>query len=99
MKNRKSPVESKRFSLPKEISKNQMILYTAPEGEVKLEVFLRDETVWLDSHLMALLFDVNRPAVVKHINNIYKTNELDRNSTCSILEQVAADGKMRKMNL
>lgn len=41
---------------------------------------------------------VNRPAIVKHISNIYNSNELDKNSTCSILEQVAADGKVRKMN-
>jgi death-on-curing family protein len=60
---------------------------------------LEKNTVWLDAHLIAQLFDVNRPAIVKHINNIYKTGELDKKSTCSILEQVAADGKIRKMNL
>jgi len=42
---------------------------------------------------------VNRPAIVKHISNIYKSEELFQDSTCSILEQVAADGKKRKMNL
>lgn len=48
---------------------------------------------------MAALFDVNRPAVVKHIQNIYKTGELNKGSTCSILEQIAADGKKRRMKL
>jgi hypothetical protein len=55
--------------------------------------------LWLDAHQIAYLFDVQRPAIVKHIRNIYKTGELDVNSTCSILEQVAADGNKRKMNL
>ena len=45
-----------------------------------------------------MLFDVQRPAIVKHIGNIYKTNELSKVSTCSILEQVAKDGKKRKKN-
>jgi hypothetical protein len=45
------------------------------------------------------IFAVQRPAVVKHINNIYKSKELDQAATCSILEQVAADGRKRKMNL
>jgi len=48
---------------------------------------------------MAAIFDVQRPAIVKHINNSYKVTELDAEVTCSILEQVAADGKKRKMNL
>jgi hypothetical protein len=80
------------------ISKGEIILYKSKDGPA-LEVRLEEDSVWLDAHLMAKLFDVNRPAVVKHINNIYRTEELDKNSTCSVLEQVAADGKMRKMNL
>ena len=43
---------------------------------------------------MAKLFGMNRPAIVKHINNIYKIEELDKNSTCSILAQVAADKRI-----
>jgi death-on-curing family protein len=81
-----------------EIQKGEVIIYTSKEGP-KLEVRLEKDTVWLDAHLIAKLFGVNRPAIVKHINNIYKTSELDKKSTCSILEQVAADGKIRKMNL
>ena len=74
----------------KDFSKGQVIVYRN-----KVEVRLHKETVWLDAHQMAVLFGVNRPAVVKHINNIYKTDELDKKSTCSILEQVAADGNKR----
>lgn len=64
-----------------------------------IQVVLENDTVWLDAHLIAKLFDVNRPAVVKHIQKIYNTAELEELSTCSIMEQVAADGKIRKMNL
>lgn len=56
-------------------------------------------TVWLDDHLIAKLFDVNSPAIVKHIQKIYITGALGELSTCSIMEQVTADGKIRKVNL
>jgi len=78
-------------------SKGEIVIYKSPEGP-EIEVKLEKDTIWLDAHLIARLFDVNRPAIVKHINNIYKTSELQKKSTCSILEQVAADGKIRKMN-
>ncbi len=81
------------------ISKGEVIIYQISKKEVELKVRLEKETVWLNAHQMAQIFDVNRPAIVKHINNIYKTDELSKNSTCSILEQVAADGKIRQMNL
>ncbi|RJQ32325.1 hypothetical protein C4572_01235 [Candidatus Parcubacteria bacterium] len=80
-------------------SKGEIIIYKTSKNEVELKVRFENETIWLDAHQIAVLFDVNRPAIVKHIKNIYKTGELDGNSTCSILEQVAADGKIRKMNI
>jgi len=79
-------------------SKGEIIIYKTRQGP-EIRVKFEKDTVWLDAHLIARLFDVNRPAIVKHINNIYKTAELNKKSTCSILEQVAADGKIRKMNL
>jgi death-on-curing family protein len=72
------------------------IFKTQKGTEVQLR--LENETLWLDAHLIAEIFDVQRPAVVKHINNIYVSGELEQASTCSILEQVASDGKKRKMN-
>jgi len=81
-----------------EIKKGAIVIYKAPSGP-EIQVKLEQDSVWLDAHLIAKVFNVNRPAIVKHINNIYKTGELDKKSTCSILEQVAADGKIRKMNL
>jgi prophage maintenance system killer protein len=80
-----------------EFKKGEIVIYKS-KGGPQIEVHLEKESVWLDAHLIARLFDVNRPAVVKHINNIYKSGELNRKSTCSILEQVATDGKVRKMN-
>ena len=82
----------------KEIKKGEIVIYKAPTGP-DIQVKLEKETVWLDARLIASLFDVNRPAIVKHIENIYKTKELNKKATCSILEQVAADGKIRKINL
>ncbi len=81
-----------------EFKKGEIVIYKSPTGP-EIQVKLEKDTIWLDAYLISKLFDVNRPAVVKHINNIYKSAELDKNSTCSKMEQVAADGKNRKMNL
>lgn len=78
---------------------NQIEIYQGSDGQTQIEVKFEQETVWVDAHAMAAIFDVQRPAIVKHINNIYKVRELEVEATCSILEQVAADGKKRKMNL
>lgn len=80
------------------MQKGEIEIYKTSHG-TEIQVRLDNETIWLDTHLIARLFEVNRPAIVKHIQNIYKAGELDEFSTCSILEQVAADGKKRKMNL
>jgi len=74
---------------------NQMIIYN--NGELELKVSVDNESVWLRSEDIASLFSVKRPAIVKHIGNIYKTDELEEISTCSILEQVTKDGKKRKV--
>lgn len=72
-------------------------IYKTNSG-TEINVKLEEDTIWIDTHAIADLFGVNRPAIVKHIGNIYKSEELEKGSTCSILEQVAADGKKRKMN-
>jgi len=72
---------------------NQFLLYTAPDGAVKVEVFCKDETVWLTQKALAELFGVQRPAVTKHLRNIFATGELAEDSVCSILEHTAGDGK------
>lgn len=80
------------------MQKGNIQIYRSKAG-TEVTVILNENTVWLDAHLIAALFGVNRPAIVKHIHNIYKSAELSQQSTCSILEQVAADGKKRKMNI
>jgi len=69
------------------------ILYTAPDGAVKVDVFFKDETVWLTQKALAELFGVKRPAITKHLRNIFATGELAEDSVCSILEHTARDGK------
>ena len=74
-------------------AQNQFLLYTAPDGAVKVDVFLKDETVWLTQKALAELFGVKRPAITKHLLNIFSTGELAEDSVCSILEHTAGDGK------
>ena len=76
-------------------SKSQLAIYS--NGELELKVSIDNETIWLRTEDIALLFDVKRPAIVKHIGNIYKSGELEEYSTCSILEQLTKDGKKRKV--
>ena len=76
------------------MEQGEIILYQ-PDEAVKLEVRLEDETVWLTQEQIADLFGTKRPAITKHLNNIYKSGELDIDSTCSILEHMGNDGKKR----
>lgn len=73
--------------------KDKFLLYTANDGAVKIEVLYKDETVWLTQKALAELFGVQRPAITKHLKNIFATNELTENSVSSILEHTAEDGK------
>ena len=70
----------------------EIVIYQ-PDEETSLEVRLDDETVWLTQEQIAKLFGVKRPAVTKHIRNIYVSAELEETSVCSILEHTASDGK------
>lgn len=69
----------------------EMILYQ-PEDDVRLEVRLNDETVWLTQAQMAELFGTGRQAITKHLKNIYEIGELERSSTSSILELLQPEG-------
>ena len=72
----------------------EIILYQ-PDEAIKLEVRMGDETVWLTQEQIADLFGTKRPAITKHLNNIYKSGELSMDSTCSILEHMGNDGKQK----
>lgn len=73
-------------------NKNDIIFYEDENSNLKIEVLLNDEDVWLNTNTIAELFVVQRPAIVKHINNIYVDEELKLDSTCSILEHVGNNG-------
>ena len=71
----------------------RFMLYTAPNGAVRVDVFFKEETVWLTQKALAELFGVQRPAVTKHLGNIFQSGELAEAAVCSILEHTAGDGK------
>ena len=72
---------------------NKFLLYTAPNGAVKVDVVLKDETVWLTQKALAELFGVQVPGINKHLKNIFDSGELVDASVISILETTATDGK------
>ena len=74
--------------------KNQIILYQ-PNDTIKLEVRLDNDTIWLTQSQIAELFGTKRPAITKHINNIYASEELNSDSTCSILEHMGNDNMQK----
>ena len=76
-------------------NEKNILFYNDEEGNIKIEVLLESENVWLNVESIANLFNVQRPAIVKHINNIYKDEELEKTSTCSILEQVQLEGNRK----
>ena len=71
--------------------KNEIIIFE--NQNVKLEVNMKDETVWLSQQQMAELFNSSRTNIIEHINNIYSSGELDRISTCQDFRQVRKEGK------
>lgn len=73
---------------------NEIILYQ-PDSTLSLDVRVEDETVWLTQQQIADLFGTKRPAITKHLANIYKSGELDESTTCSILEHMGNDGTQR----
>jgi prophage maintenance system killer protein len=76
-----------------------IVLYQSPDGSISIDVRLEKETLWMDAHQMARLFGRDRSVIVRHIRNMYDTNELDQDSTYAKNAQVAADGKLRQMDL
>jgi hypothetical protein len=70
----------------------EFLLYTAPNGGIKVEVLLSNESIWLTQERMAELFGVQRPAITKHLKNIFESNELQEQVVCSILERTTEHG-------
>lgn len=71
----------------------QFLLYNVPEGDGKVQVIVKDETLWMTQKAMGMLFDVERSVITKHLNNIFKSEELHRDSVCAKIAHTAEDGK------
>jgi hypothetical protein len=78
--------------LPEDLIRGEFLLYTGPEGRVKVECRLHDETLWLTQRLMADLFGVGVPAINKHLKNIFESGELTEAATVSKMEIVQIEG-------
>ena len=73
-------------------NEKNILFYSDEDGNIKVEVLLKNEDVWLNTESLALLFNVDRSGIVRHINNIYKDEELDENVTCAKIAQVQVEG-------
>jgi prophage maintenance system killer protein len=71
----------------------EIIIYQAEDGRTSLEVHLQEESVWLTQKQLSSLFETERSVITKHINNIFRTGELDKSSVCAKFAHTAADGK------
>lgn len=74
-------------------NEKNILFYSDEEGNTKVEVLLENEDVWLNTETLASLFNIDRSGIVRHINNIYKDEELDENSTCAKIAHVGNDDK------
>ncbi len=75
---------------------NEIILYSTPQGNIKVEVFYNQDTFWLTQKAIATLFGVDRSVITKHLQNIFETEELSEQSVCAIFAHTAEDGKNYK---
>lgn len=74
-------------------NEKNILFYNDEEGNTKVEVLLENEDVWLNADALSTLFNIDRSGIVRHINNIYKDEELDENSTCAKIAHMGNDGK------
>ena len=74
---------------------NQILIYQTEDGQTQVDVHMENETVWLTQAQMAELFQTDRTSIVRHINNIYKVEELERESTCAKIAQVQMEGNRK----
>jgi len=85
-------VNKKKKAMVPNNSFTEFLLYTTPDGKVKVEIFLHNETIWLSQARIAELFGVDRSVVTKHLLNIFKEGELSKEATCANFAQVQKEG-------
>ncbi len=71
----------------------EFLLYKSANNQVKVEIFLKNENIWLTQEKIAQLFGVDRSVITKHLSNIFKSGELNENSVCAKFAHTAVDGK------
>ena len=81
-----------------ENSFTEFLLYTTPDSKVKIEIFLKNENIWLTQDKIAELFGVQRPAITKHLKNVFTSGELVKDSVSSKMELTAQNSKSYKTN-
>ncbi|WP_311481410.1 hypothetical protein [uncultured Anaerococcus sp.] len=74
-------------------NKGKIIIYQTENEDIKVDVYFEDETFWMTQAIMAKLFNVQVPAISKHLKNIFEDGELNEDSVVSIMEITAKDGK------
>ena len=84
----------KNKQIAKQNSFTEFLLYTTPNGKVKVETFLRDENIWLTQAKIAELFYIERSVITKHLKNIFESGELQEDAVCEIFAHTAADGNI-----
>ncbi|MCF6270820.1 MAG: virulence RhuM family protein [Melioribacteraceae bacterium] len=94
MKEKKLSTISSQLSDENKFS--NFVIFQTETGKVNIDVYFQNETLWLTQKMMTELFEVNVPAISKHLKNIFLTNELKEYSVISILETTAEDGKKYK---
>jgi hypothetical protein len=75
-------------------NKGEIVIYEVKDGNIRLDINFKRETIWLNLNQMALLFDRDKSAISRHLHNIFKTKELDRNSVVANFATTAIDGKV-----
>ena len=73
-------------------NEKNILFYNDEDGNTQVEVLLENEDVWLNTEALATLFNIDRSGIIRHINNIYKDEELEENSTCAMIAQVQKEG-------
>lgn len=72
---------------------NEIVIYQTPDNQTQIDVTFEGDTVWLNQYQLANLFETDRTSILKHIQNVYSTHELEENSTCANFAQVREEGK------
>ena len=75
---------------------SNFLIYQTPNQEIRVDVFLENETIWMTQKSMGELFGVQRPAITKHLKNIFESKELDEDVVCSILEHTTKHGAIKE---